>query len=359
MNKENSIQYIAFYLPQFHPIPENDKWYGKGFTEWTNVAKARPLYPGHIQPHIPSELGFYDLRLRETRQNQADLAKKYGISAFCYWTYWFGNGEQVLEKPLWDVYNDISINFPFCIAWANHSWEKKMWDKKGNNEVIFEQKYYGVEDYKSFFYNYLPIFKDKRYYRYNGKLFFIIYSPLESKEISLFIRTWRELSQKEGIEDFYFVGKDSACRNIDKILEAGLDAVYDDNVINIHHNLSIIKKSILYFTRNILHFPTIFSYKNAIKYMLTKDSYREDVIPVVCPNWDHSPRSGRNSIILHNSKPSYFYKLLMNVRKIVKNKNNKLVIIKSWNEWGEGNYLEPDLQYGRKYLEAVKKSLEN
>ncbi|WEM58979.1 glycoside hydrolase family 99-like domain-containing protein [Streptococcus parauberis] len=118
------VEYISFYLPQFHPVPENDEWYGKGFTEWTNVAKAKPLYPNHYQPHVPADLGFYDLRVKETRKAQAKLAKDYGLTAFCYWNYWFGDGVELLEQPIRDVYNDKDIDFPFCLGWANHSWEK-------------------------------------------------------------------------------------------------------------------------------------------------------------------------------------------------------------------------------------------
>ena len=172
---------IAFYLPQFHPVKENDMWYGKGFTEWTNVAKARPLFKGHYQPHIPADLGFYDLRLPEVRQEQARMAQEYGVTAFCYWNYWFGNGKQLLEMPIWEVYKDHSITLPFCLAWANHSWEKKMWDKKGNNQLLMEQQYLGIEDYKKYFYTMLPLFKDERYFRVGDKLFFLIYSPLHKK----------------------------------------------------------------------------------------------------------------------------------------------------------------------------------
>ena len=139
---------IAFYLPQFHPIPENDEWYGRGFTEWTNVAKAKPLFKGHYQPHIPADLGFYALRLRDTIVSQVELAKEYGVDGFCYWHYWFGNGRRLLEKPFISLVADKTIDFPFSLAWANESWEKKLWDAKKKNEIIVKQEYLGVEDYK-------------------------------------------------------------------------------------------------------------------------------------------------------------------------------------------------------------------
>ena len=195
-------RFITFYLPQYHPIDENNQWYGKGFTEWTNVAKARPLYKGHYQPHIPSDLGFYDLRLKEVRREQARLAQNNGIDAFCYWNYWFGNGKQLLEMPIWEVYADKEITLPFCLAWANHSWEKKMWDKKGTNELLIEQQYLGEDDYERYFYTMLPLFKDERYFKVNGKLFFIIYNPLESNEIKKFIQLWRKLALREKLGGF-------------------------------------------------------------------------------------------------------------------------------------------------------------
>ena len=352
-------EYIALYLPQFQPNPENDVWYGKGFTEWTNVAKAKPLYHGHYQPHIPADLGFYDLRVKETRRAQAEMAQNYGITAFCYWTYWFGAGKQLLENTIWDVFNDKEINLPFCLAWANHSWEKKQWDKNGNNELLVEQKYLGVEDYTDFFYNYLPLFKDNRYYKVDGKLFFIIYSPLASPEIKIFIQTWRDLAVKEKLDGFYFVGKDMSAQNIDKIKQLGCDAIFDDNTLNIHHELPIYEKIRLYFDRKYLKRPTVFKYKNAIRYMITEAEKREDVIPVVAPNWDHSPRSGNKGLILDSCEPKYFYELLKTTMSILKNKSesHRQVIIKSWNEWGEGNHVEPDLKYKHGYLEAIKQSL--
>lgn len=352
-------RYIALYLPQYHPLPENDRWYGKGFTEWTNVAKARPLFKGHYQPHIPADLGFYDLRLAEVRRAQAQMAEEHGISAFCYWNYWFGNGKQLLEMPIWEVYKDPQIKLPFCLGWANHSWEKKLWDKNMPNEVIVKQQYLGKSDYEHYFYSYLPLFKDHRYFRVNGKPFFIIYDPM-AEEIEKFIEIWRVLAQKEGLNDFYFVGKDSACRFYDSIMRKGFDAVYDDDTFNIHHNLSMLKKAMLYFKRKFLGWPTVFQYKDAIKYMITADAAKRDVIPVIAPNWDHSPRSGRNSILLDNCDPKYFGKVANKALDVVKDKpdDEKIVIIKSWNEWGEGNHLEPDLKYGMGYLDELKKVVE-
>ncbi|SCY72597.1 glycosyltransferase WbsX family protein [Butyrivibrio sp. INlla14] len=351
------MRLVALYLPQYHPTEINDKWYGKGFTEWTNVASAKPLFKGHYEPHIPADLGFYDLRLPEVRREQARLAQEYGVEAFCYWTYWFGNGETALDMPIWEVYKDKSITLPFCLGWGNHSWEKKTWDNNAKNELIVEQKYLGEGDYSKFFYTMLPLFKDERYFRVNNKCFFIIYEPLDNaKEISAFITKWRELATKEGIGDFFFVGKDFDSRDKDKILSVGFDAIYNDDVFNIHHKLSLLKKVLLKFQREVLRHPTVFKYKDALKYMITDDCKNDNVIPTVAPNWDHSPRSGANAIILEDCQPKYFKKVLEIAKETVEHKDSEkqLVIVKSWNEWGEGNHLEPDRKYGRGYLEAIR-----
>ena len=355
------VKTIAFYLPQFHPIPENDEWYGAGFTEWTNVAKAKPLFRGHYQPHIPADLGFYDLRLEETRRAQSELALQYGISAFCYWHYWFGNGKQLLEMPIWKMHEDPAIKIPFCIAWANESWQNKLWDSKGNNKLLIEQQYLGAEDYKNFFYTLLPLFKDYRYYRIDDKLLFIVHRPLNCKddEMKSFIETWRQLAQKENIGDFYFIGEDKLCANRDKILNLGFDATVDVNLNGIVKKSSFLNRARLHFARSILHHPSIFQYKKAIKFMVTDSCKEENIFPTIAPNWDHSPRSGRKALLFDNCEPRYFQKLIEKTLDLIKHKDpeHQIVFIKSWNEWGEGNYLEPDLKYGRGYLEDLKKVL--
>lgn len=206
-------QIIAFYLPQFHRTKENDEWWGKGFTEWTNVAMAKPLFRGHYQPKIPTELGFYDLRFSENREAQAILAQKAGISAFCYWHYWFGNGKKLLNMPFEEVVRLKKPDMPFCLAWANHSWYKKSWKTNKSNfelprgsKLLVEQTYPGIEDIDAHFYYLLDAFRDKRYYKIDGRLLFVIYAPLKMIDWQLFRDRWQELAQKEGLSGFYFVG---------------------------------------------------------------------------------------------------------------------------------------------------------
>ena len=170
---------IALYLPQYHPIPENDEWWGKGFTEWTNVAQAKPQFRGHYQPRIPADLGFYDLRLPEVREQQAQLAREAGIEGFCYYHYWFGNGRQLLERPFNEVLESGKPDFPFCLCWANHNWTNKTWQKGKSlrSDSMIMKMEYSMEDHKKHFMALLPAFRDERYIKVDGKPLFGVWSP--------------------------------------------------------------------------------------------------------------------------------------------------------------------------------------
>ena len=350
-------RFIAFYLPQYHPTPENDKWWGPGFTEWTNVAQAKKLYRGHYQPKIPADLGFYDLRLSETREAQADLAREYGIEGFCYWHYWFGNGKRLLQRPFDEVVASGRPDFPFCLAWANHSWAKKQFDKNGTQEILMEQTYPGKEDFINHFNTMLPAFRDNRYIKVDGKCLFVVYNPLDNESIyRVMLPLWQELAKENGLNGFYFVGKSDKGRLRKEILEAGYDAVYNDAVHNIHHQLPLWKKVMIEIGQRFFNRPQIYQYKDAIKYMVGEDERAENAIPVIAPNWDHTPRSGNRGILFHDCQPRYFKKLVQDTFDVIKDKQSEhqIVFIKAWNEWGEGNYMEPDLKYGRGYLEVIK-----
>ena len=355
-------RFIAFYLPQFHPIPENNKWWGPGFTEWVSVAQARPLFRGHEQPHIPADLGFYDLRMPEIREQQAILAKEAGIEAFCYWHYWFGNGKQLLERPFNEVLESGKPDFPFCLAWGNHTWSKKQWNPKypERDVVLIKQEFPGEEDYIAHFNSLLHAFKDHRYLKVNGKLFFVIYGTRNIPEIPVFIRTWRRLAKENGLNDFYFITTDNDCRRKEEILAMGFDAVFDNNVLNIHHHLSTPRKVWLHLKQEVFKKPMTFRYKDAIRYMITENSKKRDVIPTIAANWDHSPRSGSKAMVLTHCEPDLFQQVAEWSIEAVKDKpeEEQLIMIKSWNEWGEGNYLEPDLKYGHRYLQALRKAIE-
>lgn len=364
MNKpENSKpRIIAYYLPQYYPIPENDKWWGKGFTEWTNVAKAKPLFRGHYQPHIPADLGFYDLRVPETRQEQAEMAKQYGIEGFCYWHYWFGNGKRLLERPFHEVLISGKPDFPFCLGWANHSWKHKTWIADGNDKMLIEQTYPGIEDYKNHFRTILPAFLDKRYIRVNNHPVFLIWDSNGIPDVTAFINYWNTLAKAEGIERIHFVTIVGNSRNLSKCIDNGFDAVTLDLMNTIFKSDNLFLDFLYRFYRKYFHIPKHMDYSNYVDGYINNFIVSDQVYPQIVSNWDHSPRSGKfASQVLTNSSPVEFEKLLISLFNQLKNKNydSNLIFIRSWNEWAEGNHLEPDLKYGKGHLEAIKRCLSN
>lgn len=357
----NKTKVIAFYLPQFHPIPENDKWWGKGFTEWTNVGKAKSYFPGHYQPIVPSDLGYYDLRVPEVREQQAELAKEAGVDAFCYWHYWFGNGKQLLEKPLQEVIKSNKPDFPFCLGWANHSWSKKNWNKdvsRFNNDVLIEQTYPGKEDIDNHFYKMLDAFKDSRYYKIQNKLCFYLYAPLLIPDIEYFITRWQELAKKEGLPGFYFIG---GCYNVKEMNDSSFTKC-DGVALDLKTKAFRIKYPKLRRRLSyLLPFPiNVIRYSKAIKIMSDTIYSKEKVYPVVYPNWDHSPRVGKGGTIFYASSPKLFKSYIEKIISIIKDKDSEdnVIFIKSWNEWAEGNYMEPDLKYGKGYIHALREALD-
>lgn len=353
-------QIIAFYLPQYHPTKHNDLWWGKGFTEWTNVAKAKSLFPGHYQPKIPTDLGFYDLRIPEVRAEQAELAKEAGIDCFCYYHYWFGDGHEELERPFKEVVSSGKPDFPFCLCWANESWYKKFWNNDGalvDKKILAEQKYLGEDDDITHFYSLLEAFKDKRYYKVNGKLLFAIYQPQEFKEASRFMSLWQKLAKENGLPGFHFAAFTFfADTKGEEILNLGFDSVIScrHNRDKIHNKSWLLRKIISV----VLRCPRMIRYKT-IWPRLISDLERKDnrYIPVMMPNWDHTPRSGRKGDLFLNPSPEEFKKHCKDVLSSVKDKALPLCFIKSWNEWGEGNYMEPDIKYGKGYITALKETL--
>ncbi len=344
---------IAYYLPQFHPIPENDEWWGEGFTEWTNVKKAKPLFRGHEQPREPGELGYYDLRDKEVREAQAKMALDAGVEGFCYWHYWFGEGKRLLERPFNEVLESGEPKLPFCLGWANETWSG-IWHGSPN-KILMEQKYLGDEDFTNHFNLVLPAFKDERYIRVDGKPLFLIYKPLNSEKIKDFITLWRKLANENGLPGIYFVGhthKFHEDRNL--IMEYGFDSVTP-------FRLSRASKRGTPYYQRLLHklgFRLLISkYKNTVKHLNQASDGDEDVIPALIPNWDNSPRSGVRARIITGSTPELFEQHVKNTLSLVEKKKNKLVFLKSWNEWAEGNYVEPDKTHGRGYLDVLKKHL--
>jgi len=357
-----SIKVIAYYLPQFHPTTDNDAWWGKGFTEWTNVGKAKPLFRGHYQPRVPADLGYYDLRLPEVREQQVELAKEAGVHGFCYWHYWFGNGKRLLERPFQEVLESRTPDFPFCLGWANESWKAKYWGGDGKiDRDLIVQIYPGLEDYSQHFNCVLPAFLDPRYIKVDEKPVFLIYQPLQIPDLPNFIKYWNKLAEENGLKGIHFIARAAKFSDYKQLVDSGFDAVTLERIRNAYTDLPNFKKALFRLRRFVRKRPSFqIPYETAIQHFSNENEDSiNNVYPSVIPCWDHSPRSGARGTILDGSTPELFTKHLKQVFKIVRKKQQKdqIVFLKSWNEWAEGNYMEPDLIYGKGYIKALKSTL--
>ena len=362
---------IALYLPQYHPFPENDKWWGKGFTEWTNVARAKPLFKGHYQPRIPADLGFYDLRLPIVREQQAELAREAGIEGFCYWHYWFGNGKQLMAEIFDEVISSGKPDFPICLGWANHSWYAKNWNEKDSGKrdrILIEQTFPGDEDIRKHYEYVLRAFKDPRYIKIDNKPFFMIFKANDIP--SNFIELWNKWAREDGFDGVFFVGNVDASDDASAYTQKGFSAVVKDRIgeqrkaASMRHNkskLAVLKYSCDRVIKLLTRKPAqVFSYERCIEaYIDEKDDMRDDVIPSLIPDFDHSPRSGKKGYIVHGSTPALFQKYVRHLIDLVNKKNNKIILLRSWNEWGEGNYMEPDIKNGKAYIEVLGREVYN
>lgn len=357
---------IALYLPQFHPTPENDKYWGKGFTEWTNVAKAKPLFKGHYQPRIPADLGFYDLRLPIIRNKQAELAKAAGIEGFMYWHYWFGNGKMTLEKPAEEMLASGEPDYPFCFGWANHDWSNKTWKKSKSfqkDEMIFEMKY-SDEDTIAHFNYCLPFFKDKRYITVDGKPLFVIWAAKDIPDVKNFLKIWRDLARENGLKGIHFVALRYGSDKEEEFLNMGFDAINNVNLKEAEdlalQNILLkkIRSAFVRMTGGVV--LRKFKYANIAKNLCNKElDSKEYVYPSIISGYDRSARAGRLATIYYDFTPTTFEPHVKEIVNVVKNKDDehKIIFLKSWNEWAEGNYVEPDLKYGHGFLDVLRKYL--
>lgn len=347
---------IAFYLPQFYPTKENDEWWQKGFTEWTNVGSAKPLFKGHCQPRVPADLGYYDLRVPEVREEQAQLAREAGIEGFCYWHYWFA-GRRLLDRVFREVVEDGKPDYPFCLCWANHSWYQKTWDHTKPDKLLIEQTYPGKLDYIEHFNAMLPAFRDKRYIKVDDKLLFGIYDPIRFDDFECFSDVWNDLAAKNGLNGFYFYGFTFRPSLVETILDKGYSSVVVDNIAEFKDSDTSLRERLL---RRFFHRPKVLYYDDYSKWILTHFNVKNNVHPCVNPNFDHSPRSGERGVIICDHTPKKWESLLKDIFQKCKDRPdaNNLVFIKAWNEWGEGNYLEPDMQYGKGFIQSTRRSLD-
>lgn len=354
------MKFFAYYLPQYHPIPENDKWWGKGFTEWTSVKKAKPLFTGHKQPFLPANLGFYDLRDPRVMERQAKLARDHKVDGFVFYHYWFGKGKVLLEKPLQDFLKNPKIDIEFCLCWANESW-KGRWHG-AENKVLQDQLYPGKEDYKAHFNYLLPFFKDPRCLKIEGKPVFQVYIPYSIPDLDLFVDVFEEEASKAGLNGIYWIGVKSYKKWLHS--DTRLQGYVNPNLKQINSYLTISISGFLMrygmnnpIIRKWMKWPKRMYY-HSVRACLEnyKITSQKDFYPLAIPNWDNTPRTQNEGTVYLKASPKEFKKHMKAcLSQIEKSEIEKqLIFIKSWNEWGEGNVLEPSIRDGRGYLRVLK-----
>lgn len=363
---------ICFYLPQFHPIPENDAWWGKGFTEWTNVAQAKPLFSGHYQPHIPADLGYYDLRLEETRIAQAELAKQYAIGGFCYYHYWF-NGKMLLERPFNEVLASGKPDLPFCLCWANENWTRS-WDGLERN-VLVEQNYadYDPIQHADWLSN---AFLDQRYIKINGRPLFLVYRADQIPNIDTVTRKWRTRAAERGLAELYLcaVKNNQYTMSDSDTIKAGFDALVEfqpnpkdlqgtaDNlkqVTLIRRFNDLIDKFKLHSLLKKRSDCVTYDYARIVEKVTRRPKSDHKTFPCVFPGWDNTSRRRFGITAVKNNTVSLYSKWLEDALSRVEDnaEEEQIVFINAWNEWAEGCHLEPDIRNGRSFLEATKATL--
>lgn len=348
------VRALAFHLPQFHPIRENDEWWGKGFTEWTNVARSQPLFHGHYQPHIPADLGFYDLRVPEVRAAQAELAGRFGIHGFCYYHYWF-HGQRLLERPVNEILASGQPDFPFCLCWANEPWSRRWLGEQ--RDVLMEQRHSKEDDVAHA--RWLACaFADPRYIRVAGRPLFLIYRPTHLPDPQGTAETLRTTVMKEGLPDPWLVGVDAHC--LSDTRELGLDwNLAFEPQLSVLPDFMDDRPTFGKWRRNLRQgvlSSRLKLYDDAeARRAMNRIARTYPHYPCCYVGWDNSPRRGANGIVFINPAMDQFERDLAAKVEAAHKSPGKLVFINAWNEWAEGNHLEPDLKHGHAYLEAVRR----
>lgn len=359
------MKVIAFYLPQFHCFKENDEWWGKGFTEWTNTKKSVPLFKNHIQPREPLNDYYYDLSDITPMKWQVELAKKYGVYGFCFYHYWFSDDHILMQKPIENYLNDKSIDFPYCISWANETWSRR-WNGS-DKDVLIEQTYGNEESWIKHFNYLLPYFKDDRYIKYNDKPLFIIYKPEIFDGYKKMFELWNKLAIENGLKGISFGVQGAIWNNIKDVDDSSVDLriMYEPGYTGCQSKkekgvrLGLKSRLLRFKTKRSKTNINFQSYDSYCKNMIRRKVKSGKMVPGMFVAWDNTPRKGKNSTIFLGSTPEKFEKYMTKMLLKAKNYYKKdMLFVNAWNEWAEGCYLEPDKTYNTKYLEALKNALE-
>lgn len=353
LKKLNEVRAIAFFLPQYHPIPENDRWWGKGFTEWTNVTKARPNFKGHYQPHLPADLGFYDLRMPEVREEQARLARQYGISAFCYYYYWFA-GKKLLNRPLDEVLQSGAPDFPFCLCWANENWTRR-WD--GCEEDILIAQSHTEADHAGFIAEIAPALLDPRYVRIHGKPLLIVYRIGQLPDPRRTADLWREFCVNAGVGEIYL----AYVQSFERMPMGDDPSLYGfDAAIEFPPHRYPVQAELSQPLINPEYQGVLFDYAQTAENFIRRNWPSYKLFKGVMPSWDNTARRQDVSHVFVGATPEryeYWLRQVVEQTRRLHFGDERLVFINAWNEWAEGNHLEPDRQFGHQYLEATKNGL--
>ncbi len=347
---DTQIKAIAFYLPQYHPIPENDAWWGRGFTEWTNVSKAVPQFVGHYQPHLPGELGFYDLRLVEVQKRQIELARQYGIHGFCYYYYWF-NGRKILQRPLENLLSHPELNFPFCLCWANESWSRR-WDGL-EGELLLKQNH-GADDDLAFIQEIAPVFADSRYIRVGHRPLLILYRPSLLPDPNATAQRWRNYCRRHGVGEIALGYVQSF--DVMNPADIGFDYAieFPPNTIEAR----VITESVARINSD--YKGTIYDYPNMVEICCSRAQPLYRCFRGVTPSWDNEARKPGRGVTFHGATPALYRQWLRDASRDMVQRHppdEQLVFVNAWNEWAEGAHLEPDRRYGYAWLQATADAL--
>jgi lipopolysaccharide biosynthesis protein len=356
-----SVRSIALYLPQYHPIPENDEWWGRGFTEWTNVARATPRFPGHYQPHVPRDLGFYDLRLPETREAQAALARDHGVNGFCYYHYWF-HGKQLLERPFQEVLESRQPDFPFMLCWANENWTR-VWD--GGGSVVLQEQHYSLEDDREHIRALIPAFRDPRYITIDEKPVFLVWRVSMLPDPVATTQIWRDEVRRAGLPGIYLCRVEARLEDRADPREFGFDAGVEfapdmmraGPLVKSPLPRRVVRR--FFRPQSPLRLNHLYDYDELVRGMLDTPPAGYTRFPCVTPGWDNSARREEWATIFHGSTPQKFERWLTEAIRAFEppSADENLVFVNAWNEWAEGNHLEPDLRWATAYLDAHARAI--